>query len=160
MLWRGLRKTYKLCSSWTTQYDDFMNTLHVRGGEAFAESVDRSRINFIVGLISKAAPKQKNILVDQRDERIFREIFDMKQHKNIVAVVNQWHMEGIETHWRRLTNTSIDPPQLSPVADMDIDEIQEKVLVNEYLRERASEVGKTEPATWQDYLTNYHKENF
>lgn len=67
MLWRGIRKTYKLCSSWTTQYDDFMNTLHVRGGEAFAESVDRSRINFIVGLISKAAPKQKNILVDQRD---------------------------------------------------------------------------------------------
>lgn len=46
------------------------------------------------------------------------------------------------------------------MADMDIDAIQEKLLVNEWLREYVSEVTKSEPATWQDYLTNYHKENF
>ena len=38
--------------------------------------------------------------------------------------------------------------------------MQDKVLINEWLREYVSEVSKTEPATWQDYLTNYHKENF
>jgi hypothetical protein len=43
---------------------------------------------------------------------------------------------------------------------MDIDAIQEKLLVNEWLREYVSEVTKSEPATWQDYQTNYHKENF
>jgi hypothetical protein len=43
---------------------------------------------------------------------------------------------------------------------MDIDAIQEKSLVNEWLREHYSEVAKTEPATWQDQSTNYHKENF
>jgi hypothetical protein len=57
----------QIANSWTSQYDDFMNTLHVRGGEAFAESIDRSRINFLVALFNKVAPKQKSILIDQRD---------------------------------------------------------------------------------------------
>jgi pheromone shutdown protein TraB len=66
--------------------------------------MDRSRINFLVALLSKSAPKQKKILVDLRDERIFKELWSLKA-KNIVAVVNQWHMEGVETHWRRITGT-------------------------------------------------------
>lgn len=69
-------------------------------------------------------------------------------------------MEGVETHWRRLTNTELPQQNLSPVADMDIDAIQEKKLVNEWLREHYSEVAGSEPATWQDQSTNYHKENF
>lgn len=122
--------------------------------------MDRSRINFLVALFNKAAPKQKNIVIDQRDERIFRDLYALKSHKNIVAVVNQWHMEGVETHWRRLTNTELPQQQLSPVADMDIDAIQDNRVVNDWLREHYSEVTKTEPATWQDLSTNYHKENF
>jgi len=101
-----------------------MNVLHVRGGEAFAESIDRSRINFIVAILNKVAPKQKSVLIDQRDERIFRELYGMKGHKNIVALVNHWHMEGVETHWRRSTGTVIEKPHLSPVADMDINAMQ------------------------------------
>ena len=42
-------------------------------------------------MIDKIAPKQKKILIDQRDERIYRDINAIKG-KNIVAVVNQWHM--------------------------------------------------------------------
>lgn len=157
--WRTFRNTFKVSSSWTSQYDDFVNTLHVRGGEAFAESVDRSRINFLVALLAKIAPKQKKILIDGRDERIFRDLYSLKA-KNIVAVVNQWHMEGVETHWRNATGTAAKQPAVSPVADMDIDAFQEKVLINDWLREYTSEVTKSEPATWQDYQTNYHKENF
>lgn len=130
--------------------------LHVRGGEAFAESMDRSRINFLVGLLDKSAPLQKKILIDMRDTRIFRDLYDLKA-KNIVAVVNQWHMEGIETHWRRATGTEPVKANLSPIADMDIDAVQEKLLVNEFLREYTSEVTKSEPASWQDYSTGYHK---
>jgi hypothetical protein len=44
--------------------------------------------------------------------------------KNIVAVVNQWHLEGVETHWRRYTKTELSKPDLSPIADMDIDAVQ------------------------------------
>jgi hypothetical protein len=158
-LWRAIFSTSALCSSWTSQYDDFHDVLNTRGGEAFAESIDRSRINFLVALLNKSSPKQKKILVDLRDERIFKDLWSLKA-KNIVAVVNQWHMEGVETHWRRITGTEVVEPSVSPIADMDIDAIQEKILVNEYLREYTSSVAKTEPASWQDYQTNYHKENF
>lgn len=156
LFWKAIRKTTPMASSWTSQYDDFINTLHVRGGEAFAESIDRSRINFLVGCLSRVAPKQKQILIDARDERIFRDINEIKG-KNIVAIVNQWHMEGVETHWRKITGTEVVEPQKSPVADMDIDQMQEKTLINEWLREYTSAVTKSEPATHQDYLTNYHK---
>lgn len=43
-------------------------------------------------------------------------------------------MEGIETHQRRATGTKIAKTSLSPIADMDIGAIQEKLLVNQYLR--------------------------
>jgi hypothetical protein len=158
-LWNAIFTTFNTTSAWTSQSKDFFDILNVRGGEAFAESIDRSRINFLVGLFSKASPLQKKILIDQRDIRIFRDLYTLKS-KNIVAVVNQWHMEGVETHWRRATGTQVAQPNLSPVADMDIDAIQDKLLVNEWLREYTSEVTKSEPASWQDYSTNYHKENF
>lgn len=83
----------------------------------------------MVGLLSKSAPKQKQILIDQRDLRIFNDLYNLKA-KNIVAVVNQWHMEGVETHWRRTTGTEVVEPHKSPIADMDIDAMQEKTLIN------------------------------
>jgi len=87
----------------------------------------------MVGVLSKVAPEQKRILVDVRDETIFRDLYKCEGEK-IVAVVNQWHMQGVETHWRRATGTEIKEEQLSPVADMDIDGIQEDRLINEFLR--------------------------
>lgn len=111
----------------------------------------------MVGLLSKVAPQQKRILVDSRDEAIFRDLFKKCEGEKIVAVVNQWHVEGIETHWRRATGTWNKDEPVSPVADMNIDEYQERHLINEYLREHTSKVTKSEPATHQDMLTNYHK---
>ena len=43
---------------------------------------------------------------------------------------------------------------------MDIDEYQERSVINDYLREYTSKVTRSEPATHQDMQTNYHKENF
>jgi hypothetical protein len=43
---------------------------------------------------------------------------------------------------------------------MDIDAYGEASLVNDFLRDYTSEVTKSEPATHQNYLANYHKENF
>lgn len=132
-LWKS-RMFFRTQSVWANQYNDFKNTLYSRGGEAFAESFDRSRANFLVQILNKVAPQQKNILVDQRDERIFRDVYEKCEGEKIVAVVNQWHTHGVETHWRRTTGTTIDEPQQSPIADMDIDEFQERHLINEYLR--------------------------
>lgn len=40
---------------------------------------------------------------------------------------------------------------------MDINEYQERHIINEYLRDRASKVTNSEPATHQDMITSYHK---
>ena len=45
-LWRA-RKFFKFQNAWTTDYHDFQQVLRTRGGEAFAESLDRSRSNLI-----------------------------------------------------------------------------------------------------------------
>ena len=41
---------------------------------------------------------------------------------------------------------------------MPIDTLNEENLINNYLRERASKVGNTEPATDSNYQIQYHKE--
>ena len=43
---------------------------------------------------------------------------------------------------------------------MDIDEYQERHLINEFLRDYTTKKSKSEPATHQDMIVNYHKENF
>lgn len=43
---------------------------------------------------------------------------------------------------------------------MDIDAIQQNNVVNDYLRDFKSKNSKSEPATHQNHLINYHKQNF
>ena len=105
-LWKA-RALLRPQNAWTTDYGDFCKVLRTRGGEAFAESLDRSRANFMVGVLSKCAPEQKKILIDLRDESIFRDLYKKCEGERIVAVVNQWHMQGIETHWKRATGTEV-----------------------------------------------------
>lgn len=146
-------------SSIKHEYDDFKSVLLVRGGEAFAESFDKYRANFLVHLLNIVAPEQKKIIIDLKDESLFHKIYQASGDK-IVAVVNQWHVTGIEERWRRATGTeNADAPE-SPVVDMDIDALQESHIINEYLRNRASKISHTEPATGHDYITQYTKENF
>jgi hypothetical protein len=64
-LWR-MRKFSKLSDTWSHNFVDIYSVLHTRGGETFAESIDRSRINFTVGVLNKIMPKQKKILIDAR----------------------------------------------------------------------------------------------
>lgn len=158
-LWRA-RLFYRSQNAWGSDASDFFNTLKTRGGEAFAESIDRSRANLGVQLFNKLAPIQKRVVVDVRDERIFRDLYKESKGERIVAVVNQWHMQGIETHWRRATGTEDVEVARSPVEDMNIDAYQEQHVINEFLRERASKLTRSEPATHQDMLTSYHKENY
>ena len=51
-----------------------------------------------------------------------------------MAVVNQWHVEGIETHWRNATNTQKALNPVNPIGDMDINKLQENRITNDKLR--------------------------
>mmetsp|Transcript_81380 Transcript_81380/g.94873 ORF Transcript_81380/g.94873 Transcript_81380/m.94873 type:complete len:440 (+) Transcript_81380:25-1344(+) len=144
---------------WQREYRDQYTMLEQHGGESYSETLDRQTTNWWNKLFEKYAPRQKKIIVDQRDERIFVDLYKSKG-KKIVAVVNQWHLEGIEAFWRHTTGTEAKKSPINPVGDFDIDGHQEQNLINDALREIVSELGYTEPATWQNYLTTYHKENF
>lgn len=49
----------------------------------------------MVGLFSKVAPEQKRLVIDKKDEDMFKEIYKGCEGDKIVAVVNQWHVQGI-----------------------------------------------------------------
>ena len=91
---------------WVSEEIDTYNSLRVHGGEAFAESIDRFRLNWFIKLFEKYAPRQKQIIVDLKDEEIFYTLY-RNSGKKIVAVVNQWHVPGVETHWRHATGTEV-----------------------------------------------------
>jgi pheromone shutdown protein TraB len=104
----ALRATIGLHNKlWVSEEIDTYNSLRVHGGEAFAESMDRSRLNWFVKLFEKYAPRQKQIIVDLKDEEIFYSLY-RTPGKKIVAVVNQWHVPGVETHWRHATGTEVN----------------------------------------------------
>ncbi len=66
---------------------------------AFTEKcLDSSMMNWFIQSTDIFFPKFKKILVDEKDEDLFRQI-DNATGENVVVIVNQWHMEGIEHHW-------------------------------------------------------------
>lgn len=158
-IWRYFKQTQpsQAFSLSTLDIQDFFNTLRVRGGEAFSESIDRSRVNMMIHILNKWFPEEKYILIDVKDESMFLDIYKLKG-KKIVALVNQWHVQGIEERWRSATGTELPIEEPNPVADMDIDTLNEDNMINAYLKERASKIGHTEPATDHDYPLQYHKD--
>jgi cell fate regulator YaaT (PSP1 superfamily) len=75
-----------------------------------------------------------------------------------VAIVNQWHVSGIEAHWRHSTNTEQNTEPINPIGDFNINAWQEQQSINDELRDIVSKITKSEPATWQNYITHYQKE--
>ena len=119
--------------------------------------LDKYKLSWFIKLFEKYSPHQKRIFIDQKDTDLFHNIYRAPGQK-IVAVVNQWHTPGIEAHWRHTTGTEIKAEPINPVGDMDIEKYMESELVNEKLREIVSTLTHSEPATWQNYYTQYHKE--
>ena len=70
--------------------------------------------------------------MDQKDLDIFHALHSSSA-QTTVAVVNQWHMAGVEAHWRHSTGTQVHHP-INPVGDMDLNALAEDHLVNDFLR--------------------------
>ena len=67
--------------------------------QAYTEKMlDANKMNWMIQSADIFFPKIKKIMVDERDEDLFKQI-DSTQGEKVVVVVNQWHMEGIEHHW-------------------------------------------------------------
>jgi hypothetical protein len=155
-----MRLTFKnnRLAKWRSEYDDEYSQMCIRGFENYSESVDSYKMNLLTKIFQRIVPHQKHILVDKVNEEIFKQIYEDMPGKTLFAVVNQWHMESIETFWRHSTNTEEKGEFINPIGDFDIEQIMEGNLINDYLRQRASKVAKTEPAITTNYITFYHKQ--
>lgn len=104
----------------------------------------------------------KEIFVDKRDEDLFRAI-DNCEGKKIVAVVNQWHLEGIEHHWcfrygQYPRSVAFNEP-INPIGDMNLREGLFARLYNYVNREIASSNSRATPSTYADWIIGYHRES-
>ena len=143
-------------SRWRTETLDFWNLMRTTGGAAFAENLDRSYLGWFVSWFERKQPEVKKILVDSEDERIFH-LINNSSSKVTVAIVNHWHLPGIENMWKSATGTHAKTTPINPIGDMNVDEIMETNLANDLLRAEFSRRSKTEPAAWANYLTHYKK---
>lgn len=91
--------------------------------------------------------------MDTKDETIFKDLYRRTPGSTIVAVVNQWHMDGVERHWRLATGTQPALEAINPIGDMDLEAYHEDFVVNDFLRTFVSRLTKSEPSTGRSHLT-------
>jgi len=131
--------------------------LFVNGGAGYAECLDDERISWWAKFFEISAPLQKKILIDERDVAIFKKLYQKMEGKTLVAVVNHWHVPGIEAHWRNATGTEIQEEPINPIGDMDINDLMETDLVTDALNRLYAKNANSEPIGSYVYLTHYHK---
>lgn len=149
--------SYKI-SKWIGELEDIQGLLNAYGSEAFGESIDKFRANWFVKFFEVIAPLQKKIIIDMKEEEMFKTLYKKMEGKNVVAVVNQWHMSGIEALWKSVTRTEEPLEPINPIGDFDIEEAMDGQLIHDSLRYLTSRITKSEPATWSNHITGYNKE--
>lgn len=119
-------------------------------------------MNWFIQSMDVFFPKWKEIIVDNRDEDLFKAI-DRSPHKKIVAVVNQWHLEGVEHHWchryGQLPRSVAFKEEINPIGDMNLRDGLFQRLYNFLQREMASSHTRSTPTTYADWVTGYNRES-
>jgi len=86
----------------------------------------------------------------------------LKKDKKIVAVVNQWHMEGIEHLWAHeygmLPRSQSITEEIDPIGDMPLKEGLFDMLYNAFQRELKNAHSNTTPASYSNMMNTYHRE--
>jgi len=147
---------------WYSERKETINRLHNSEPSQFAEKcLDTHLMNWYIQSMDIFFPKFKTIFVDKRDEDLFRQI-DSSNHKRVVVVVNQWHMEGIEHEWAhrygQMPRSVSFPEGINPIGDMNLRDGLFQRLYNNLHREIASANIKATPATYADWIIGYHRE--
>ena len=153
-----------LQSRWINETMANRQKLAMVGPTAFSEKcLDASNMNWFIQSADVFFPKIKKVMIDEKDEDLFKNIDSAKGEK-IVVVVNQWHMEGIEHHWAHRYGQvprSVEFPEgINPIGDMDLREGLFQRLYNNLHREIASANSRAgTPSTYADWIIGYHRES-
>jgi hypothetical protein len=113
-------------------------------------------------------PELKRIFVDQKEEDLFKAIIANKgkvrinfDNKRMVAVVNQWHMEGIEHHWCHaygLKPRAYTWENINPIGDMDLRSLLFERMYHGMMRDIKSSFSRAPPSSFSNMITPYYRE--
>lgn len=151
-------------SRWEQEALGNRQKLALVGPAAFSEKcLDASNMNWYIQATATFFPKVKKIMIDEKDEKLFRQI-DETDGERIVVVLNQWHMEGIEHHWAhrygQVPRSVNFPEGINPIGDMNLREGLFARLYNNLHREIAVANSKAgTPSTYADWIIGYHRES-
>lgn len=146
-------------SLWQAEFLGNMKEVSVQGLESFVENMDQNRLEWTLKMYESIIPHQKKILVEDEDERLFTTIYRQLDGKVNLALVNAWHLPGIERHWRHTTGTQAPTQFINPIGDFDIDADMQEQAINDFLRRVKSKKARSEPTVTSNYLVNYNKQN-
>jgi pheromone shutdown protein TraB len=160
-LWRQMH--YQGFFNWTYEHHSNAGKLHLVGPSAFSEKcLDRYLMNWYVASMNVFFPYLKRVLIDKRGEDIFRQVQNT-DHKKVVVVVNQWHMEAFEHNWAHMYGQlprSVETQEpINPIGDMNLRELLFETLYNALHREISSAQQKSAPSTYADWIIGYHRES-
>ena len=159
-----LAKRYQMSlTRWGNETESNIAKLNLVGPAAFSEKcLDAPLMNWFIQSSDLYFPKMKKILIDEKDEELFRKIDGTKGEK-VVVLVNQWHMEGIEHHWAhrygQMPRSVLIQEPINPIGDMNLREGLFNRLYNNLHREIASANTKGGVATYADWIIGYHRES-
>lgn len=101
--------------------------------------------------------------MDARDEDLFKSI-DQAEGQRVVAVVNQWHMEGIEHRWAhrygQLPRSLPVKEPMTPIGDFNLREGLWYLLYNDLQRRIKSAHSKSVPSSWGNMPDLYNHEPY
>ena len=144
--------------------ENYENQIRLSNSEPsqFSERcLDSHLMNWYIQNLDIYFPRLKSIFIDKRDQDLFSMI-DTCKEKRVVAVVNQWHMEGIEHEWAnrygQMPRSISFPEGINPIGDMDLRNGLFQRLYNALHREIASANIKGTPVTHADWIIGYHRE--
>lgn len=146
------KKLSQLDGLWAQELNSNKHKAANAGIRTFMEQcMDQANINWHVKNLEEYEPYLKRVLVDQKDIELFKKI-DRTEGQRIVAVVNQWHLEGIEHQWchayGQLPRSVEFKEPICPIGDMQLREGLFNMLFNALQREIKSAHSKSAPATF------------
>lgn len=162
-LLKAIYSFFTLNKTYAYEIGNLNSILNEYGVKKYVEStLDSKNMAYLIAVLDKIYPEVKRILVDARDEEIFKQIVANKG-KRMVAVVNQHHMEGIEHHW---CNSFGQVPtfnknyqgKINPIGDMDLRKMLYDKMYHVIMRDIKSSRSRSSPASFTNEINVYHRE--
>ena len=149
-----------ICEAWYLEARDWQKIFRSHSVKSIAETyLDKDQVAWWVRFFEKMLPDQKKIVIDAKDEDMFRTIEQRMTGQRKLAVVNQWHMEGIEKLWRLNHGISIKRPATSGTEDLPLEVIQAYMRGIDKDRARTEEITGDPMGTHGRQIVPYNEEN-